>query len=861
MNNDSYFTIFIGILIVIHLLFKTRIYVRNQSVILHFAILLFIVFLFYMKYEKSAFMTSLLYLIVYTKSYKIKEFFASDENLPKHSLNKTMNPTDKIAESILVNNNLPSQITSWFTGDSFNSVSPNTTDTQWRDLASNNHILFTSTGVKLNSSTTNNTSGPKKWVSGDITTSLSIPLFATPNDSVTFIHLTRYSPRTINRGKMWSNENGMWVSGYNDNKITVTNTDGVDISNGGGKRGDIMNIRGSNWNIFIDQMNTSTKTRTVNVNGNDYMFIKELMGDIPTKIGLNLSSSTVDKSDWECAEIMIYPRILNANELDQITAYFNKKYSMKYPEKIEENKYNIYNHYTFSSITDGDWQSPPQVGSVTQSGDKLLGITDSEYECVSLCDKNTTSCNAFSYHMQRGTCYAVDGKNILNHTTPAKEILSGTNRMSEDSARRAKEEAERLAREEAERQRLAAIEAERQRQVAAAAEAERQRIAAAAEAERQRLVAAAAEAERQRLAAEAEAERQRQAVAEAQRVEQQKLLLSQDRFIPIFDRNNYKAMGSDGEYKVIFRNGSFFPCYNMSTSGYINGGHYGSVLDNDDTTGVDIEKCYSYDGCDLPYKIVITLPVEKTFQGTFSMRLITPWTSKLPKHVSLATYNSNAFSVDNWSMYKSTDDNYYKLEEIDLGDVGGWGNGPYDHSFNVNFTRPFKHIALLIHSGWTQDGYTYGQAGAIWITSLNFMNIGSGPGYGSKDGTKKSFMCPANNYISGYFGRSGGWMDQIQFMCSDGTYSEKYGGDGGGPNIGYSWGYPTNGFKLSSAWENGPLSTIGLLTNPDTEVMFEQGGQLRANPGKINCPPGKKVIGVDVNSDYYVQKITLKCEK
>jgi hypothetical protein len=425
---------------------------------------------------------------------------------------------------------------------------------------------------------------------------------------------------------------------------------------------------------------------------------------MPDKIGLNISSG--DKSDWDCAEIMIYLRILDSKELDQITNYFNKKYLIKYPDKIEANKYNIYNHFTFDSIPNSDWQQPPQVGSTTSSGNKLLGITDSEYECVSLCHKNTKSCAAFSYHMEKGACYSVDEKNILNHTTPSKAILSGTNKVRQDIAQKAKEEAERKAKEDAERK--AREEAERKAREAVERKA--------------REAAAALEAERLRQLALAEAERLRQlALAEAERLKQQKLLINQDRFIPIFDRNSNDAMGSDGVYKVDIRDGSVFPCYNISTSGYINGGAFGSVLDNNDTTGVDIEKSGDRS---LPYKIVITLPVEKTFQGTFSMRLITPWTSKLPRRVSLATYNSNAF-LQNWWTSSSSQDNQHKLEEINLGDVGGWGNGPYDHSWNVNFTRPFKHIALIIHSGWTQDGSARGQAGAIWITSLNFMSTTS----------------------------------------------------------------------------------------------------------------------------------------
>ena len=97
MNNDGYLTILITVFI-IYILSKTRLHIRNQPVILHFVILLFIVFLFYVRYEKSALMASLLYLIMYVQSYKMKEYFASSANLPDHSLTHTENPTDKTAQ-------------------------------------------------------------------------------------------------------------------------------------------------------------------------------------------------------------------------------------------------------------------------------------------------------------------------------------------------------------------------------------------------------------------------------------------------------------------------------------------------------------------------------------------------------------------------------------------------------------------------------------------------------------------------------------------------------------------------------------------------------------------------------------------
>jgi hypothetical protein len=505
MNIDDILTLFITIIIIIILLARVKFRVINQRIIIHFIALLCIVFLFYIRYEKSAFMTALLYLTVYVQSHNIKEYFADSSNLPVHSVDNTLYPTDKILKELLSNNNLPSQIMSWLTFETFDLGPP----VRWRDLGSNNHISFTSSAVKLN--TSNNITGPKKWVSGDITTQLSIQ-FASIYDRITFIHLTRYNPRSSNRGKIWSTENGTWISGYNDNKLTFSNTDGKELINlGRDKNGDIMNMNiiGSSWNLIIDQMDNVNKIRTVYVNGQDYVF-QNPMSSIPDKIGLNIHSG--DKSDWDCAEIMVYPRIFEPPDIKKINDYFNKKYLLKFPEKIKSDKsdkYNIYNRYTFSTTPDSDWQSPPKTGSTTSSNNKLLGKTNSEYECVSLCNESTTpECNAFSYHMEKGACYLVNEKNILNHTTPNKVILSGTNKIKEELARKAKEEAERKAKEEAERKAkeeaaaaLAAAIAEQARVKAATAAAE----AVAAEQARIQEVARVAEQARQQVVAQKQA--------------------------------------------------------------------------------------------------------------------------------------------------------------------------------------------------------------------------------------------------------------------------------------------------------------------------------------------------------------------
>ena len=72
MDNDSYLTIVIIFFMIGILLSNRQIRFQSQT---HFAILLFIIFLFYTRNEKSDFMTSVLYLIVYLQSYKKNEYF------------------------------------------------------------------------------------------------------------------------------------------------------------------------------------------------------------------------------------------------------------------------------------------------------------------------------------------------------------------------------------------------------------------------------------------------------------------------------------------------------------------------------------------------------------------------------------------------------------------------------------------------------------------------------------------------------------------------------------------------------------------------------------------------------------------
>ncbi len=199
-------------------------------------------------------------------------------------------------------------------------------------------------------------------------------------------------------------------------------------------------------------------------------------------------------------------------------------------------------------------------------------------------------------------------------------------------------------------------------------------------------------------------------------------------FIPKFKFDSNEQMGEDGNYIINVRNGHYYPCINIAPGKYLNSSHYGVLLDNDITTGVDIEK-YHIGGPWLPYIIYITLPVEKTFKGVFKLDLLSPWGAQtLPRKISLATFNSNAFtqswSGDNSKSRYESIDLPYRLENIDLPEVGnGSSSGPFNYSFDINFTKPFKHIALLIHSGWNQTGFQEGKEGAVWINNLEFLSV------------------------------------------------------------------------------------------------------------------------------------------
>lgn len=181
--------------------------------------------------------------------------------------------------------------------------------------------------------------------------------------------------------------------------------------------------------------------------------------------------------------------------------------------------------------------------------------------------------------------------------------------------------------------------------------------------------------------------------------------------IPLFDKDSDTATGSDGTYTVYTARASVYPCYNMSTSGYINGGGLGSIFDGNDTTGVDFESSGATSTSGFPYRIIITLPVSKTYTGPLSMNLVSPWTGCMPKTATLNTYTGGYSSS---TFTPQTGINY--TQTVDLGQIGDANKGPTSHSWNLSLTSPFNTIVIEIVSGWGSPGTN----NSVWITSINF---------------------------------------------------------------------------------------------------------------------------------------------
>ena len=181
--------------------------------------------------------------------------------------------------------------------------------------------------------------------------------------------------------------------------------------------------------------------------------------------------------------------------------------------------------------------------------------------------------------------------------------------------------------------------------------------------------------------------------------------------IPDFNNASSTASTSEGTYTIKIFRANTYPCYAISTSGYVNYWHnaLGSIFDNDITNGVDLEN-YSLT---FPFRIAVYLPVSKTYNGTLSMSLVAPWTGCMPRTMTINTLNGSYSD----SEFNNVSPPTY-LQSIDLGEVGNADRGPTYHSWDISLTQTFNIIVFEINSNWGNSGRTNSRS--VWINSIQF---------------------------------------------------------------------------------------------------------------------------------------------
>jgi uncharacterized protein YjbI with pentapeptide repeats len=181
--------------------------------------------------------------------------------------------------------------------------------------------------------------------------------------------------------------------------------------------------------------------------------------------------------------------------------------------------------------------------------------------------------------------------------------------------------------------------------------------------------------------------------------------------IPDFNNASNTATTSEGTYTIKIFRANTYPCYAISTTGYVNYSHsaLGSIFDNDITNGVDLEN-YSLT---FPFRIAVYLPVSKTYNGTLSMSLVAPWTGCMPRTMTINTLNGSYPD----SAFNDVAPPAY-LQSINLGEVGNSDRGPTFHSWDISLTLSFNIIVFEITSNWGNSGRANSRS--VWINSIQF---------------------------------------------------------------------------------------------------------------------------------------------
>jgi CPW-WPC domain-containing protein len=308
--------------------------------------------------------------------------------------------------------------------------------------------------------------------------------------------------------------------------------------------------------------------------------------------------------------------------------------------------------------------------------------------------------------------------------------------------------------------------------------------------------------------------------------------------IPLFNSSSYQSRNSEGTYAVGIYRAYSYPCYNISTSGYINGGSYGSIFDNNDTTGVDMEAYAQYgSSVGLPYRIAVFMPVSKIFKGKVRMNLVTPWGSCLPRTMTLNTMSLDQNTVNSYINDINSANNYFGqsdikssyLDQIDLGQIGDQNQvnqSKISQAWDLNITNAFNVIVFEITSHWGAWGRAGGAANSVWMTSIQFDTIDA----------PITQPNPSNNVFS--LLRSKGWLDwrgspQLLYKATrDGWDANAFHSRANNRGATITIATLTDG-RIVGAFNPLPFQSINNYRGAPTAFLFDNNDRYSADNGAV----------------------------
>jgi hypothetical protein len=197
----------------------------------------------------------------------------------------------------------------------------NWTGSQWTDASgSGNHVTSITGTINLNSSYDGSSDGADAVfpvLYGSDTSEMLFPSAILPT-TYTIIYLTRYNG--TNKYRILTDDNTVnWLSGHWGGRSGVA-YHGNPPAAGWLREGD---LHGDNWVIGVDQNNLyRSKSQGISWDHNT------ASGGLAARLSINGYANNGERSDWMCAEIIVYNRTLTSDEYTELEKYMQNKYNI-----------------------------------------------------------------------------------------------------------------------------------------------------------------------------------------------------------------------------------------------------------------------------------------------------------------------------------------------------------------------------------------------------------------------------------------------------------------------------------------------------------------------------------------------------